>query len=335
MATINNSYLGLADLRRQQNKDDTVADIIEILAQQNRMLEHGPAVECNSGMEHYTTVRSGLPTPTWTKLYQGVQPDKGTTVQVKEGTGMLESWSEIDERLIVLAGDGSAKFRFSQATAHIQSMAQAVAQTVIYGDTAADAEKFLGLAPRYNSLTAANGNQIIDAGGTGSDNTSIWFIGWGENGTHFLYPKGTQAGIQREDLGIETKNDPAKGGLYRVAREKFCMHVGLSVRDWRVNARVANIDVSNLNNDASGSSANLIDKMIDAYYALDNPNRTSTKTVIYCSRNIAQFLHKQAMHANNNMHLRLDEVDGKRITMFLGHEIHQDDAILHTEARVV
>lgn len=328
MATVGDTFLTLADLRRQQNKDDTIADIIEIMAKELDMLADGPAVECNSGDEHLTTIRAGLPTPTWRRLYQGVQPTKGTTAQVKDSTGFLEDWSEIDAKLVEKSKNPQ-KFRMNEGKAHLEGIAHEIGATVIYGDTATDPDKFLGLEPRYNDLSAANGNQIVDGGGTGSDNTSIWFIGWGENGTHFLYPEGSEAGIRREDKGVQTK-EKADGSLYDVYREKFAQDIGLSVRDWRVNARVANIDVPDL---GTVDAADLIDLMITAYYRLDNPNKPGVNTVIYCSRTVAEYLHKQAMN-KTNVNLTLDNVEGRPMVKFLGHPIRRMDTILETEGRV-
>jgi hypothetical protein len=34
-----------------------------------------------------------------------------------------------------------------------------------------------------------------------STNTSIWFMSWGENTAHMIYPEGMVAGFQHEDLG--------------------------------------------------------------------------------------------------------------------------------------
>lgn len=333
MATVGNSYLSLADLRKQQNKNDEIVDIIEIMAQQNDMISDAPTFECNEGNSHLTTIRAGLPTPTWRKLYEGVQPTKGTTTQVRDTTGFMEDWSEVDAKLVEKAKN-PAKFRMNEASAHIMGIAHELASTFIYGDTATDPEKFTGLAPRFNSLSADNANQIVDAGGTGSDNTSIWFVTWGEQTCHMLYPEGSQLGMSRKDLGVETK-EKSDGSLYEVYREKFTMDVGLSVRDWRAIARVANIDVSLLTADIS-TGADLIDKMIDAYYALDNPGRANGNTVIYTSRTIAKFLHKQAMNKTNvQLTLREQAHGGQPVVEFLGHPIRRMDAILETETRVV
>jgi hypothetical protein len=332
MATVGQTYPDLADLRRQTNRNDEVADVIEIMAQELAMLADAPAVECNSGDEHLTTVRAGLPEPTWRKLYQGVQPTKGRTAQVKDSTGYLEDWSEVDAMLVDKAKNPQ-KFRMNEAAAHLEGIAQTVGETIVYGDTAINPERFTGLDARYSSLTAANGNQIVDAGGTGSDNTSIWFVGWGESGTHLIYPEGSELGLKREDKGLQTKtlND---GSLYDVYREKFCKHIGLTVRDWRCNARIANIDVSALQEDPADGGADLIQLMIKAYYRLDNPNKPSVNTVIYCSRTIAEYLHQQAVN-KKNVQLSLSEVDGKPVVMFLGHPIRRMDSILETEERIV
>jgi hypothetical protein len=331
MATIGDTYPSLADLYKQQDDGGDIADIIEMLAQTNMVLQDAPAVECNSGMRHLTTVRTGLPTPTWRKLYKGVVPTKDTTMQVEDVTGWLEDWSEMDAKLVELAKN-PGKFRLNGARAHLAGMANTAASTMFYGDTDADPEKFLGLHARFNDTTAANGNQIVLGDGTGSDNTSIWFVTWGENSCHLLYPEGTMAGLQREDKGKTTK-ELSDGSLYDVFREKFTWDLGMSVRDWRGIARVANIDVSNLVADAA-TGTDLIDAMIDAYYQLDNPNQPMGKTVIYAGKTISKFLHKHAMNSNANVQFALEKFAGMPVTTFLGHPIRRVDAILETEATI-
>lgn len=330
MATIGNSYLTLADLRKQQDKDDQIADIIEIMAQQNDMLGDAPTVECNEGNTHLTTIRAGLPTPTWRKLYQGVQPTKGTTTQVRDATGYMEDWSEIDAKLVEKAKN-PAKFRMNEAKAHIMGIGHELAKQVVYGDTATAPEKFTGMTARYSDPNADNGNQLINGGGVGADNTSVWFITWGEQATHLLYPEGSPLGIQREDKGKDTK-ELTDGSLYDVYREKFGMDVGLSVRDWRQNVRICNIDVSDLTKNAA-TGADLIDLFIEALYRLDNPNMAGGNLVIYCSRTIAKFMHKQAMN-KANVQLTLEEFAGRKIPTFAGIPIKRMDAILETEAAV-
>lgn len=331
MAAVGNTYLTLADLYKSQNPDGTIATVIELLAEQNRILDDALAIECNNGTNHLTTVRTGLPSGTWRQLYQGVQPTKSTKKQVTDTTGMLEDYVEIDRKLVQLSRNPAA-FRLSEAKAHLMGMNQDMASTLVYGNTESDPEKFMGLAPRFDDTSAANGNQIIDGSGSGADNTSIWFVTWGEDTVHLLYPEGTEAGLKRQDLGEQTKEN-SDGSLYQVVREHFEWDVGLSVRDWRAVSRIANIDVSDLTKDASSSSADLIDLMIDAEYQLDNAMMESGTTVIYTGRTVAKFLHKQALNASN-VQLSIEEFAGRKVPTFLGHPIRRLDAITETESQV-
>lgn len=330
MATIGDTYLTLADVFKQSDDNRDVTDIIEMLHQKLDLLADAPAVECNQGATHLTTVRTGLPAPTWRKLYQGVIPTKGTTAQVKDTTGMMEAWSEVDAELLTMSKN-PGRLRLNQARAHIEGMGQEAGQMLIYGDTATAPEKFTGLAPRFNDPSAGNGGQMVNGGGTGSTNTTIWFVTWGENSVHLLYPEGGRAGLQRKDIGTETKV-LADGSLYEVVREKFTWKMGLSVRNWQGVAAIRNVDVTKLTKDAA-TGADLIDLMIDAYYKMDNPTQPQGRTAIYTSRTIAAFLHKQSMNAKN-VNLTIENFEGRPTTMFLGHPIRRMDSILETEAAI-
>ena len=331
MATVGTNYLNLADLYSRQDENKQIASIIELLAETNPILDDAVTIECNNGTKHLTTVRTGLPGVTWRRLYEGVTPGKSTTVQVEDTTGMLEAWSEVDAKLVDISGD-PAGTRESEATAFLESMNNEMASGLFYHDTASDPEKFMGLAPRFNSTSAENGQQIILGDGSGSDNSSIWFIVWGERTCHLLYPKGTTAGFSREDKGKQTKE--SSNAVYDVYREKFNWDIGLSVRDWRYVSRVANIDISNLTVNAA-SGTNLIEKMIKAYYKLHQRKVTGGKAVMYCNTTIKEFLHHQAMRgATRTVQLRLDQVDGEEKMSFLGIPIHEVDSILNTEATI-
>ncbi len=115
----------------------------------------------------------------WRLLNYGVQPSKSTTVQVTDSVGMLETYAEVDKSLADLNGN-TAEFRLSEDRAFIEGMNQQMAQTLFYGDTSVNPQQFMGLSSRYSSKSAGNGQNIIDAGGTGTDNTSIWLVVWGE-----------------------------------------------------------------------------------------------------------------------------------------------------------
>ena len=332
MATLGASYFDLIDMYKLQDKKGAIAPVIEILAQQNPILDDAITVECNSGTEHLHTVRSGLPSVTWGKLYQGIPNDKSKTVQVTDTTGFVEGLSTVDERLLALSSNPGA-VRLGEAMSYLESMSQTMGSAIFYSNSASDPEKFMGLAPRFNSLSAANGNQIVDAGGTGSDNTSIWFVTWGENQCNLLYPKGTQGGVKREDMGKQRVLDAA-GNAYYAMEEKFSWNIGLSVKDWRYVARVANIDVSDL----IAGSVDIYKFMRKAYYKLQSRRVAGGKQAIYCNRDVLEALDAAATNAgasDNFVRLGRTEVEGKEVLTYRGIPIRETDALINTEARVV
>lgn len=321
----------LIDKFSREDSSKKIMKIVELMAKQNDILMDAEYQECNDGSKHKTTMRSGIPEPTWRMFNKGVQPSKSTTVPVLDTTGMMEDYGLVDKALADLSGNADA-FRVSENMAKLQGFNNKAARYMFYGNTQAEPEAFLGLAPRYNDKSAESGANIVDAGGTGSTNTSIWFVTWGEMTTHLLYPKGSVAGFQHRFLGEDTVSDGGTG-QFQAYRDHFKWDIGMSVRDWRANARIANIDVSALTADGA-TGAKLIDLMIEAYYKLENPMQGEGRTVIYANRTIQTFLHKQAMNSKN-VNLTIGEYAGKKIPEFLGIPIKRVDALLNTEARVV
>jgi hypothetical protein len=319
----------LQDVARRLDANGKIDKIVEMLTETNEILQDMLWVEGNLPTGHKTTIRTGLPSATWRKLNYGVPRGKSTTAQITDTCGMLETYAEVDKALADLNGN-TAEFRLSEDRAFIEGMNQQMAATIFYGDTAKNPERFMGLAARYNDLSADSGKNIVNAGGSGNDNTSIWLVCWGDNTAHGIYPKGSKAGIQHKDLGEVTLEDGA-GGLYQGYRTHYKWDCGLTVRDWRFISRIANIDVSDLAGTSCTDPADLIDLMIDAYYKI--PNMNMGKPVFYCNRTILAYLHKQARSAKN-VNLYLDNVEGKPIVKFLGIPVRQCDQIKNDETKV-
>lgn len=328
MAVKGLTALTLADWGKRVDANGKIDKIIELLGQTNPILEEMPFVEGNLPTGHRTTVRSGLPTATWRLLNYGVQPSKSTTVQITDSAGMLEAYAEVDKSLADLNGNTS-EFRLSEDRAFIEAMNQQMAQTLFYGDTSVNPQQFMGLSSRYSSKSAGNGQNIIDAGGTGTDNTSIWLVVWGENTVHGIFPKGQKAGLQHHDLGEQTLQD-ANGGKYQGYRSHYKWDNGLTLRDWRYVVRIANIDVSDLS--VAGSAANIVSLMVKALHRI--PNRGMGKPVFYMNRTVGQALDLQSLD-KASLALTVKETEGDWWTAFRGIPIREVDAILETESRVV
>lgn len=329
MAALNQTNLSYADWAKRLDPDGKVATIVEILSETNDIMLDAVVVESNGATSHRTSIRSGLPSGTWRKLNYGVQPEKSTSVQVDDSIGMLETYSEVDKSLADLNGN-TKEFRLSEDMAFIEGLGQTFADTVFYGDTDVNAERFMGLAPRFNSLSAANGGQIIDGGGTESANSSIWLVTWDVNICHLIFPKGQKAGLQSNDKGHVTKESATKG-LYEIYRTHYKWDVGLTVRDWRYIVRIANIDVGDLTKDAT-TGADLPDLMSQAIEKLHSQNRG--KPVFYMNKTLRSALRRQIKNSKN-VQLGMMEIAGKHVIAFDEIPVRRTDALTNAEARVV
>jgi hypothetical protein len=335
MTTLTASSPTLLDLAKRTDPDGTIANIVEMMEAQNPILMDMTVVEGNLQTGHMTTVRTGLPEPTWRKLYGGVQPTKSTTAQVTDTCGMLEDYAEVDKALADLNGNTSA-FRLSEDSAHIEGMAQELASTIIYGNEATTPASFTGLAARYNSLSAQNADNIIDFGGTGSDNMSIWLCVWGDKTGHGIIPKGSKAGLQHTDKGqVTIENVDGNGGRMEGYRTHYRQDMGLTVRDWRYFVRICNIDSSLLN--AGDANAILLQKaLIGAMISASEriPVLGRGRAVWYVPRNIRENLRKGILEkiATN---LTWETVEGKRVMTFDDIPVRRLDALVRTEARVI
>lgn len=318
------SNLTYADYAREMGSDGKIGAIIELLSKSNPILEDAVTLEGNGATSHRTVVRSGLPEATWRKLNYGVQPSKATSVQVDDTIGMLEAYSKIDKSLADLNGN-TAQFRLNQDKAFLQALNNQVAETIFYGNTEVNPERFMGLSPRYSSLEAENARNVIDGGGRSKGkNTSIWFVTWDSSTCHLLFPKGQQTGIQHNDLGEVTLFDDQKGE-YQGYKTHYKWDVGLSLPDWRYTARICNIDTTKL---GTKDGADLINLMIKAYNSLEDLN--SGKTVIYCNRLIKTALDVAVSNKNNVMLTAVDYA-GKPVTMFQGVPVKICDALVNDE----
>lgn len=321
----------LLDVSKRLDPDGKIDAIVELLNQSNEVLSDMSWVEGNLPTGHKTTVRTGLPTPTWRKLYGGVQPTKSTTAQITDSCGMLEAYAEVDKALADL-NSNTAAFRLSEDAAHIEAMSQEHAQTLFYGNEGSEPEAFTGLAPRYNSLTAQNTDNIIDAfSGSGGDLTSIWLCVWGPQTGFGIYPKGSQGGLQMSDKGqVTIENVDGAGGRMEGYRTHYRWDAGLVVRDWRYFVRVANIDVSELG--TISNTKNLINWMVQATERI--PSFGKGRAAFYMNRTLREKLRLGILERVSS-NLSWETVAGKRVMTFDDIPVRRTDALINTETRVV
>ena len=351
MATLPTTNLTLADWAKRRDPDGSMATIVNILSQSNEILDDGVFREANGPTSHRVTVATGLPDVYWRQVNQGIYPSHGTTAQIDEGIGMLESRSEVDIALARLESDERA-LRLSEARMRLEAMNQELSSTMIYGNTAANPERFMGIAPRYSSLSAGNAQNIFDCGGTGANNTSIYLIGWGDETCHFIFPKGSSAGIEQRDLGeqsVDVYSNSSGTGTYtgkmQALVDWYCIKTGMVLKDWRYAARICNIDVSALTGFGTGSSGtqdldsfgtNILHKMAESIYRLPNPGMC--KPAFYMNRTVHSALSRMAMEKQIGV-LTIEQGlssfgTARQYLSFMGIPIRRVDSIINAEGRV-
>lgn len=341
MAMIGSTYLDIIDVLKRSKSDDKIqiAKVVELLMQTNLMLKDAISVECNLGTRHRTSLRTTLPTGAWGQLYKGVPASKSGTAQVEDTTGFYEQLSSIDTRLLKLAGADEGALRLSEAQGHLEKISQEMQSAMIYANADLEPLKFTGLVPRFNSFSDGTGGQIVDGGGAGADNTSIWFLTWGSDATHTIYPSGSQAGVERDDKGEQRTTDDA-GNVYYVKEEMFTQHNGMVVRDFRKVARVANIDISEL----AAGNVDIYALLRKAFWKINRHRLPGEKRAIYANADVLEAIDAAATPTSSTVQasgttgsvvrLRREEQDGEEVMTYRGIPFRQVDAILNTEELV-
>lgn len=340
MATLATGQLTLVDWAKRLDPNGGVPAVAELLSQTNDILEDAVFVEGNLPTGHRVVIRTGLPTVYWRLLNAGVPTSKSTTAQIDEACGIMEARSHIDVELAKLNGNTSA-FRLSEDSAFIEAMNQLQCQTLFYGNPGVDPKTYLGLATRYGSISGAgNAQNIIDAGGTGSNNTSIYLVVWGDQTVFCPFPKGSQAGLMHKDLGEESVPD-ASGNYYQALRTLYQWKNGLVVKDWRYVVRICNVNVTDLTTTATTQASTAATEIIKLMSrAIDRiPNMSMGRPAFYMNRTVLSMLRIMALNKSTNA-LSIDDAlnqfgGTQKQTNFLGIPLRKVDQLLNTEARVV
>jgi hypothetical protein len=339
MAVLSSTNLTLADWAKRTDPEGRVPVIAELLSQSNEILEDCVFKEGNLPTGERVVIRTGLPAVYWRALNQGIPNSKSTTAQVDEACGILEARSEVDKDLAMLNGN-TAQFRLSEDVAFLEAMNQTQATTMFYGNPAIEPKSFLGLAARYSAAPGSSGigQNIIEGGGTSTDNTSVYLVVWGDNTVYCPFPKGSTAGLMHEDLGEQTVYDG--NNRLQAYATRYQWKNGLVVKDWRYVVRIANIDVSDLvgvtGTQVNTAATDLIKLMARAMYRI--PNMSMGRAAFYMNRTVHSGLAVKAMDRSQNV-LAVNQGLSQFGTpyswlSFLGVPCRRVDALINAEARL-
>jgi len=340
----------LSDVATRTDPAGDMHVIAEMLSQSIALAKDLYMVESSEMFGHEFAFRTSIPAGSWRQINQGVPYSKSTTAKSRVGLGTLEDYSQVD-RLLAEGSGNTERFRETEDVAFLEGMGQTVEQTAWYGNTSVNPAQFQGLSTFYNTVATANAQNaanVIDGGGTGNSNTSIWLLCHGARTFHGLYPRSTKAGLSMEDKGDTVPGFDSLGNRFEAYTSWFRHMIGIVPIDWRYCARVANLDVTNAG--LAGPNAYDIFAGIRQLLLLP-PTLTSESSgitevdapddpapgirpVIYTNRTGRHWMDVQAMR-DRNVLLRLEDYAGKPCDGINGIPIKISDQLLTTENRVV
>ena len=343
------SWPTIADVASRSDSTGKQKIIAEMLSQAVALAKDLYMVEASEMGGHEFVFRTSIPAGSWRQINQGVPYSKSTTAKSRVGLGTLEDYSQVDRLLAEMTGD-IERFREGEDVAFLEGMGQTIEQTTWYGNVAQTPAEFNGLSTFYNTVstsTAQNGANVLDGGGTGNSNASLWLLCHGARTFHGLYPRGSKAGLAMEDKGDTVPGYDSLGNRFEAYTSWFRQMIGIVPIDWRYCARIANIDVTN----AGLAGPNALDifatirQMMLLPPTLTSESSGITETdapdepapgirpVFYCNRTIRHWMDVQAMR-DRNVLLRIEDYAGKPTMGIDNIPIKVSDQLLITEGRV-
>lgn len=326
MATVG-TKMNLAERLKRLDPDGKEARIIELQLQRDDLIHDLLWQEANGVAGHQVTVRTGYGASTWKKLNVGTAPVRNSTAQITEAIAILENWMEIEKEVAEVGGNVAAAL-MNEFDGHRESLTQEWIDTYFHGSSSTSPEEITGLLPRYNALTGEISQNVISAGGSDSDNTSLWVVNHCKD-LYCIFPKGGSPVVDVSEPKLETK-ETSSDRLQYVYRARSQLKPGLCVADWRNVVRVCNIDVSTLVANSTPADLSVLVRR-----ALERIPNIEPGCRIYCNRTVHSMWSVQerdAVKAGGG--LTYENVDGRMKRFFDGIQIRIVDKITNAETAV-
>ena len=204
-----------------------------------------------------------------------------------------------------------------------QGMFQNAEQGFWYGNNFKNHRQIHGFAARYNAISEAN--NVLSAGGVGSQNCSIYLIELGGDGAHILIPKGGSGKMIKTKV-IDKDNSDANGNSFPESVKHYQLQIGLQIFDWQRVVRIANIDK---NTSRTGSNVlSAVNRACDLVSGLPN---SGGQWAWFMPSRARSILNSQIQNANN-VRFGKEEVMGRRVDTFDNKAIFITEQLLTTEA---
>lgn len=311
--------------------DGATLNMGEGLFEKNEVLQDMDIMPANAEMHHEDLRATSIPTPQIVKIGDGWDASVVQWDKYSDDLSIFRDRATFPEDMLRLGGDMAGK-RMQVEKQHVEGFSQGVVNHLFHGTSAADPEKFDGLDVRYKTPDAndpwapssAGDYGVVDAGGTGSDTTSIWLIQWGAEKCSLRTPKNDpHGGLRREDMGrhqVTAENSKLRWDYIT----EFEWTLGLSIKDVRSVVRIRNIESA-----ISAVDTSIVHKIIEAseYFWGNEP------VFMYMNRSMrAKF--RILIEQKMNVMFSSDNPYNIKFLMFDDMIIRRCDSILNTETAV-
>jgi len=321
--------LTMLELIRREDPKGNLAQIIDVLSQENRILEDITWLECNAGTYYEDTRVASEPSGSERSYDEGVNGEAGVTEKIIEPTCLFNALSETDVMKYQHSPD-PAGARAQEDDIFAGGMTKTFVSRLFDGNRDTDPRMIMGINNRtlYSTLqTAGSETDVFDnAQGNASstsNKTSIYCIQWGAKRVNCIYPRNDPRGgssstlpIKMEDYGKSIQTDPGGTKKRPVWQTWFTNDFGIFIHDYRCIKRVVNISTTNIDevDDFGFSEKPLIRLYNQLHYG-------GAGAVLYCNRTVLTQAALRADEKGNAYFTQQTEGEGpfaKPVTRFWG-----------------
>jgi hypothetical protein len=313
-------FPSLAHVLSRMAPDGTEHRIANTLTKKKPVLGHIPWVEGNLPTGHeIVQTTTALPSGTWRGYNEGINPSLGETSTFVESCALLEDASVIDVSMAEQMG--GAAWRSSEDGLKTEGLGQQAVTALWYESASSNPKRPHGLAPRYPATSGYTSSSYTIAGTNAGVNAhSIWIVTWDPRKVYGIYPKGTRAGLEKEDMGKQ-RISRSDGSSYYAWETRLRWRIGFAVEDYRYLVRIQwDPDDAAMASDEKGLYL-LIQQGLNTIYEI------TEHTKIYLNRTSKGRLDSQ-LAANDANFLQYVAKDGRMIPSFLGVEMYLEDLLV-------
>lgn len=314
-----NDYHTLVEMAKRTDPQGNSAELINILAESNPMLEEAHWEQANDLNSHEFTQVIELPSGDFGRINKGIAYSAGRTKQVVEPICEITDAYCVDDRLLKMA-PSPQEYLAKEAALHVEGLGQTAHQTLLYGNRGTNPDAINGFMTRYNSLSQTD--SVINGGGSGADLSSILVVNWGRDSAYLAYPR--EFGNFLTEKGPSDQwIQPTSGTGYWGKIITWSIRMGLCIANPKNVQRICNLE-------NTGSSNIFSDD--DLITALNKMDRTDN-AVIYVNRSIYTQM-QIAFKSRANVNFTMQEAWGRPIMHFMGIPIKKLDKMMTTETAV-